>query len=70
MKSCIPQVRPNLITWRLKVQRSFTIKKGKHLITCKTEHKATLDTMRALEREGFEVTYLDVEADGLWILPS
>ena len=39
--------------------------KGKHLITVKTEHKAVLDTMRALEREGFEVTYLDPEEDGL-----
>jgi len=39
--------------------------KGKHLVTVKTEHKATLDTMRELEREGFEVTYLDVEPDGL-----
>ena len=39
--------------------------KGKHLVTVKTEHKATLDTMRELEREGFEVTYLDVDADGL-----
>ena len=36
--------------------------KGRHLITVKTEHKATLDTMRELEREGFEVTYLDVRA--------
>lgn len=39
--------------------------KGKHLITVKTEHKAVLDTMRELERQGFEVTYLDVQADGL-----
>src|SRR5438046_4681252 len=39
--------------------------KGKHLVTVKTEHKATLDTMRELERDGFEVTYLDVEEDGL-----
>jgi len=39
--------------------------RGKHLITLKTEHKATLDTMRELEREGFEVTYLDVREDGL-----
>lgn len=39
--------------------------KGKHLVTVKTEHKAVLDTMRALEREGFEVTYLDVQENGL-----
>ncbi len=39
--------------------------RGKHLITVKTEHKAVLDTMRELERQGFEVTYLDVQADGL-----
>jgi cysteine desulfurase len=39
--------------------------KGKHLITVKTEHKAVLDTMRELERQGFEVTYLDVQEDGL-----
>ena len=43
----------------------FYKERGKHLITLKTEHKATLDTMRELEREGFEVTYLDVREDGL-----
>lgn len=39
--------------------------KGKHLITLKTEHKAVLDTVRELERQGFEATYLDVKEDGL-----
>ena len=39
--------------------------KGKHIITCKTEHKAVLDTCRHLERDGYEVTYLDPEANGL-----
>ncbi len=39
--------------------------KGRHLITVRTEHKAVLDTMRELERQGFEVTYLDVQEDGL-----
>lgn len=39
--------------------------KGKHVITLKTEHKAVLDTVRELEREGFEATYLDVREDGL-----
>ncbi len=43
----------------------FYKSKGKHLITVKTEHKAVLDTMRELERQGFEVTYLEVQADGL-----
>ncbi len=49
----------------IKGAAQFYHKKGKHLITARTEHKAVLDTMRALEREGFEVTYLDVEANGL-----
>ncbi len=43
----------------------FYATKGKHLITLKTEHKAVLDTMRELERTGFEVTYLDPRDDGL-----
>ncbi|PUE10621.1 IscS subfamily cysteine desulfurase [Limnohabitans sp. T6-20] len=43
----------------------FYKSRGKHLITVKTEHKAVLDTMRELERQGFEVTYLDVQDDGL-----
>ncbi|EKO3494369.1 IscS subfamily cysteine desulfurase [Vibrio fluvialis] len=43
----------------------FYQKQGKHIITCKTEHKAVLDTTRQLEREGFEVTYLEPETNGL-----
>ena len=43
----------------------FYQSKGKHLITVKTEHKAVLDTMRELERQGFEVTYLGVKENGL-----
>jgi cysteine desulfurase len=43
----------------------FYSSRGKHLVTVKTEHKAVLDTMRELERQGFEVTYLDVQEDGL-----
>jgi len=53
------------INLALKGAAHFYHDKGKHLVTVKTEHKATLDTMRELEREGFEVTYLDVAADGL-----
>jgi cysteine desulfurase len=49
----------------LKGAAHFYQGKGKHLITVKTEHKAVLDTMRELERQGFEVTYLDVQEDGL-----
>jgi len=43
----------------------FYQKQGKHIVTVKTEHKAVLDTCRQLEREGYEVTYLDVEPSGL-----
>lgn len=49
----------------LKGAAHFYKTKGKHLITVKTEHKAVLDTTRELERQGFEVTYLDVQEDGL-----
>jgi cysteine desulfurase len=43
----------------------FYSTRGKHLVTLKTEHKCVLDTMRELERQGFEVTYLDVQENGL-----
>ncbi|WDU52423.1 IscS subfamily cysteine desulfurase [Taylorella equigenitalis] len=49
----------------LKGAAHFYKDKGKHLITVKTEHKAVLDTMRELERQGYEVTYLDVKENGL-----
>ena len=49
----------------IKGAAQFYKTRGKHLITVKTEHKAVLDTMRELERQGFEVTYLDVQEDGL-----
>ncbi len=53
------------INLALKGAAHFYKDKGRHLVTVKTEHKATLDTMRELEREGFEVSYLDVAPDGL-----
>jgi cysteine desulfurase len=49
----------------LKGAAQFYAGKGKHLVTVKTEHKAVLDTCRELERQGFEVTYLDVQDNGL-----
>ena len=49
----------------LKGAAHFYSSRGKHLVTVKTEHKCVLDTMRELERQGFEVTYLDVQEDGL-----
>jgi cysteine desulfurase len=49
----------------IKGAANFYSGKGKHLITLKTEHKAVLDTMRELERQGFEVTYLDVQDNGI-----
>jgi len=53
------------INLALKGAAEFYKTKGKHLITMTVEHKATLDTMRELERRGFEVTYLNPEDDGL-----
>jgi cysteine desulfurase len=49
----------------LKGAAAFYKNRGKHIVTVKTEHKAVLDTCRDLERQGFEVTYLDVRDDGL-----
>jgi len=53
------------INLAIKGAAHFYKDKGRHLITVKTEHKATLDTCRELEREGFEATYLDVQENGL-----
>src|ERR1700704_1261638 len=53
------------INLALKGAAQFYKTRGKHLITLKTEHKAVLDTMRELEREGFDGTYLDVQEDGI-----
>ena len=53
------------INLALKGAAQFYKERGRHIITVKTEHKATLDTTRELERQGFEVTYLDVLDNGL-----
>ena len=73
--AALVQADPKEIVWTsgatesnnlaIKGAARFHRAKGRHLITAKTEHKSVLDTMRELEREGFEVTYLDPEADGL-----
>ena len=49
----------------IKGAANFYKGKGRHIITVKTEHKAVLDTVRELERQGFEATYLDVQENGL-----
>ena len=53
------------INLALKGAANFYKSRGKHIITLKTEHKAVLDTVRELERQGFDATYLDVQEDGL-----
>ena len=73
--AALVQADPKEIVWTsgatesnnlaIKGAAHFHRAKGRHLITVKTEHKSVLDTMRELEREGFEVTYLDPQADGL-----
>lgn len=73
--AALVQADPKEIVWTsgatesnnlaIKGAAHFHRAKGSHLITVKTEHKSVLDTMRELEREGFEVTYLEPQADGL-----
>ena len=58
------------INLALKGAAQFYKDRGKHLISWKTEHKATLDTLRELERQGFDVTVLDVQEDGLMNLAA
>jgi cysteine desulfurase len=53
------------INLAIKGAAQFNRERGRHLVSLRTEHKATLDTLRELERVGFEVTYLDVQEDGL-----
>ena len=53
------------INLAVKGAAQFYKDRGRHLVTVRTEHKATLDTMRELERQGYEVTYLEVQEDGL-----
>ena len=74
-KSLLVNADPREIVWTsgatesdnlaIKGAANFYAEGGKHIITVKTEHKAVLDTCRELERQGFEVTYLDVKENGL-----
>ncbi|WP_031403937.1 IscS subfamily cysteine desulfurase [Thiomonas sp. FB-Cd] len=58
------------INLALKGAAHFYQARGKHIVTLKTEHKAVLDTCRELERQGFEVTYVDVQPDGMLDIAS
>ncbi|NBU12188.1 MAG: IscS subfamily cysteine desulfurase [Betaproteobacteria bacterium] len=64
-EDAVETARANVAALAIKGAAHFYASKGKHLITLKTEHKAVLDTLRELERTGFEVTYLDPRDDGL-----
>ncbi len=64
-RSSGPAAPPRAINLAIKGAAQFYKSRGKHLITVKTEHKATLDTVRELERQGFDATYLDVQPNGL-----
>jgi len=65
VKSYLPLAPTESNNLGIKGAANFYAKQGKHIITVKTEHKAVLDTCRQLEREGFEVTYLTPEPNGL-----
>jgi cysteine desulfurase len=65
-KSCSPPAPPNRTTSPSRARGHFySGTKGKHIITVRTEHKAVLDTVREMERQGFEATYLNVKENGL-----
>ena len=62
-RSSSPAAPPNRTTWRIKGVAEMYAEKGNHIITAATEHKAILDTCKRLEKHGFEVTYLPVQAE-------